>query len=313
MSGSYWQHEFMEWNQRVSHLLQSGECCDCTFLVGSEPNRSRLKAHKVILAAASPVFMAMFYGSMAEKGPIEILDLQPEDFETILQYIYTKNASFCSVEKTFSVYYGAKKYMLQSLEKECLLFISLNINPQNICRVYKFARFNDEIQLLDQCVQILTTKTKEVVHNWSLEQDDIGILLTLLSYESLNIGSELDLFQAVEKYFNTYTPRKRILDSYDSLIRKTKKCPHGGDSPAHKFNVKQAVNEAGPSKSEINNREVTQSSSKKANQRESSVECTEDVEKYNCKSNDGEANLSCIFDPNSSNGMRYFETIYTYS
>ncbi|XP_034579597.1 BTB/POZ and MATH domain-containing protein 1 [Setaria viridis] len=48
-------------------------------------------AHKVVLAARSPVFMADFFGPDKEKttGYIRICDMHPDAFEALLHYIYT--------------------------------------------------------------------------------------------------------------------------------------------------------------------------------------------------------------------------------
>ena len=45
-----------------------------------------LKAHRMILAMASPVFEAMFFGGLAQNDdPIKILDVQPDAFKVMLQ------------------------------------------------------------------------------------------------------------------------------------------------------------------------------------------------------------------------------------
>ena len=46
-----------------------------------------IKAHKLILAMSSPVFEAMFYSVLANKEdkPIEILDITPSAFNTMLK------------------------------------------------------------------------------------------------------------------------------------------------------------------------------------------------------------------------------------
>lgn len=55
----------------------SGKWSDCQFLLGSEGNQQTLACHKIILAMASPVFEAMFYGSFNQKDdPIVISDVQ---------------------------------------------------------------------------------------------------------------------------------------------------------------------------------------------------------------------------------------------
>lgn len=81
-----WQLGCVEVKQRGAYLLQSGQWSDCTFLVGAEPHQVVIAGHKLILAMASPVFEAMFYGGMAERNdPIPILDVQPEAFRALLE------------------------------------------------------------------------------------------------------------------------------------------------------------------------------------------------------------------------------------
>lgn len=83
---SDWQLGCMEMKQRGAQLLQSGQWSDCTFLVGTEPHQVVVNGHKLILAMASPVFEAMFYGGMAERNdPIPILDVQPDAFRALLE------------------------------------------------------------------------------------------------------------------------------------------------------------------------------------------------------------------------------------
>lgn len=83
---SDWQLGCTEMKQRGSFLLQSGQWSDCTFLVGTEPHQVVFTGHKLILAMASPVFEAMFYGGMAERNePIPILDVQPDAFKALLE------------------------------------------------------------------------------------------------------------------------------------------------------------------------------------------------------------------------------------
>lgn len=85
-----WQLECTELKQRGAYLLQTGQWSDCTFLVGTEPNQVVVVGHKLILAMASPVFEAMFYGGMAERNePIPIVDVQIDAFKALLEYVLT--------------------------------------------------------------------------------------------------------------------------------------------------------------------------------------------------------------------------------
>jgi speckle-type POZ protein len=74
-------------NQDFAQLLQSETGADVTFLVAGES----FAAHKLILAARSPVFMAEFFGEMNEKcsQSVEIKDMEAAVFKVLLQFIYT--------------------------------------------------------------------------------------------------------------------------------------------------------------------------------------------------------------------------------
>jgi speckle-type POZ protein len=78
-------------HQHFAQLLQSETGADVTFLVDGES----FAAHKLILAARSPVFMAEFFGDMKEKcsPSVEIQDMEAAVFRALLQFIYTDTVS----------------------------------------------------------------------------------------------------------------------------------------------------------------------------------------------------------------------------
>ncbi|XP_014361077.2 uncharacterized protein LOC106712915 isoform X1 [Papilio machaon] len=198
---SDWQLECTELKQRGAYLLQSGQWSDCTFLVGTEPHQVVLSGHKLILAMSSPVFEAMFYGGMAERNdPIPILDVQIEAFKALLEYIYTGNINISSFDKACELCYGAKKYMLPHLVKECTRYLWSDLYPRNACRAYEFARLFEENVLMEKCIQIISTNTKEVLNDNSFEEVELNTVITVFSLDHLNVDSELDLFEAAVRY-----------------------------------------------------------------------------------------------------------------
>ncbi|CAO2200997.1 unnamed protein product [Urochloa humidicola] len=72
--------------QHFGNLLKEKKGVDVTFLVGGET----IEAHKIVLAARSPVFKAEFFGHMRESGTscVTVEDMQPEVFEALLHFIY---------------------------------------------------------------------------------------------------------------------------------------------------------------------------------------------------------------------------------
>ncbi|XP_068623391.1 uncharacterized protein [Battus philenor] len=203
-----WQLDCTELKERGAYLLQSGQWSDCTFLVGTEPHQVMISGHKLILAMSSPVFEAMFYGGMAERNdPIPILDVQIDAFRALLEYIYTSNINITSFDKACELCYGAKKYMLPHLVKECTKYLWSDLYPKNACRAYEFASLFEENVLMEKCIQIISTNTKEVLNDSSFEEVELNTVIMVFSLDHLNIDSELDLFEAAVRYAKAFEKR----------------------------------------------------------------------------------------------------------
>ncbi|KAF8692009.1 hypothetical protein HU200_039956 [Digitaria exilis] len=71
--------------EHFAELLDQKVGADVTFNVRGEI----VEAHKVILAARSPVFKAQFFGQMGEKRVVTIEDMDPDIFKALLRFVYT--------------------------------------------------------------------------------------------------------------------------------------------------------------------------------------------------------------------------------
>ncbi|CAL7945976.1 unnamed protein product [Xylocopa violacea] len=210
-----WQINKQKLLERSQYLLETGQWSDCKFIVGQEPHQQTLKGHKLFLAMSSPVFEAMFFGGMAEKSDlIPIRDVQPEAFKALLEYIYTDRVDLSSFELACELCYCAKKYMLPSLVEECTKYLWSDVSPKKACRAYEFAKLFEEPVLMEKCLQIICTKTNEVLKEPNWEEVELGTLLTVLEQEDLQISSEMELFTAVERWAKAECSRK-CLDPND--------------------------------------------------------------------------------------------------
>lgn len=73
---------------------RSIDCKSIHLLIG---NTERIPAHKYILATGSSVFYTMFYGGLPEiKDDIEVLDVEPCAFLTLLRYLIRTAVSFAN-------------------------------------------------------------------------------------------------------------------------------------------------------------------------------------------------------------------------
>lgn len=70
-------------SERMFHMLHHQLMCDVTFTLGTD--RAVYKAHRCMLASASPVFFSMFEGPMAEQGEVVIPDIEIEIFQQLVR------------------------------------------------------------------------------------------------------------------------------------------------------------------------------------------------------------------------------------
>jgi hypothetical protein len=99
-----------------------------------------LNGHKLVLAAASPVFEAMFYGNFSHDMTNSVLipDVSYDTFELFLEFIYTgelKLKEGDEIECLVEISYCAQKYLVDELRKTCVEKLTEMSNRES---VFKF-------------------------------------------------------------------------------------------------------------------------------------------------------------------------------
>ena len=100
----------------------------------------KFKAHKVILAAASPVFGAMFKEGTKEheENIVIIEDIESDVFELFLRYLYSGEVNQLD-EKHLDLFAAADKYDVQPLREICIRHMSTNISVDNAVDILALA------------------------------------------------------------------------------------------------------------------------------------------------------------------------------
>ncbi|KAH3795772.1 hypothetical protein DPMN_149332 [Dreissena polymorpha] len=84
---THWQYaeSFADTNFKI---FENEDLYDVTLSAGNK--QKQIKCHKFILASRSPVFYAMFCGTLAEsKDVICVPDIEPSTLAYILRYLYS--------------------------------------------------------------------------------------------------------------------------------------------------------------------------------------------------------------------------------
>ena len=131
------QHR-QELTERLDTLRRNESFCDVTVAVkGTE-----FKAHKVVLAAASPFFLSLLESNMRESNEqvirIELEEATAPVMEDVLKYIYTGNVSVVE-ESGHNLIATADYLLLPGLKTVACNFLKENVTIENCIFNYYFA------------------------------------------------------------------------------------------------------------------------------------------------------------------------------
>ncbi|CAN6807900.1 hypothetical protein Bca4012_002306 [Brassica carinata] len=152
--------------QGLKDLLDSEVGCDIAFQVGDET----YKAHKLILAARSPVFRAQFYGPIGNNNVerIVIEDIEPSIFKAMLSFIYTDvlpdvheitgSASASLITNMIQhLLAAADLYDLGRLKVLCEVFLCEKLNVDNVATTLALAEQHQLSELKAFCLKFVTS------------------------------------------------------------------------------------------------------------------------------------------------------------
>lgn len=110
-----------------------------------------VEAHRVVLAACSPYFCAMFTGDMSESKAkkIEIKDVDGQTLSKLIDYIYT--AEIEVTEENVQVLLPAASLLqLMDVRQNCCDFLQSQLHPTNCLGIRAFADVHTCTDLLQQ-------------------------------------------------------------------------------------------------------------------------------------------------------------------
>ena len=144
----------------LGKLWENSRFTDCCLVVAGQ----EFRAHKAILAARSPVFRAMFKDDTEEnkKNRIEIPDLEPQVFKTMMGFIYTGKAPDLHSSKADAVLAAADKYGLVHLKNMCERTLCRDLSVENAAHTLIVADRQGAVHLKTQALDFITAHASEV-------------------------------------------------------------------------------------------------------------------------------------------------------
>ncbi|KAB0364944.1 hypothetical protein FD755_002822, partial [Muntiacus reevesi] len=150
-----------------------------------------IEAHRVVLAACSPYFCAMFTGDMSESKAkkIEIKDVDGQTLSKLIDYIYT--AEIEVTEENVQVLLPAASLLqLMDVRQNCCDFLQSQLHPTNCLGIRAFADVHTCTDLLQQANAYAEQHFPEVMLGEEFLSLSLDQVCSLISSDKLTVSSE---------------------------------------------------------------------------------------------------------------------------
>uniref|UniRef100_A0A3Q2VN84 Intracisternal A particle-promoted polypeptide n=1 Tax=Haplochromis burtoni TaxID=8153 RepID=A0A3Q2VN84_HAPBU len=181
----------------MNKMRLRSDFCDVGLKVGGRV----FKVHRLVLAASSPYFSALFAGGMreADKEEVQILGVDTDVFEILLEFIYT-GVIGVTVENVQELMVAADMLQLNEVVSICGEFLKGHMDPSNCVGIFQFL---EQIACMDMLeftenyihVHFLEVCVTDEFRGLSKEQ-----LVRLLKSEELRIEDEYQVFTAAMEW-----------------------------------------------------------------------------------------------------------------
>lgn len=126
----------------INSLRKSQTFCDVFLMVGDR----RIPAHRIVLAASSPVFKASLTSELKRQkegevfDEVQVSDFDPDTIEEMLNFIYTGEVGITlTYKKALELILAADYYDLENLKEFCVAFLKINLMPSNCLLIQMYA------------------------------------------------------------------------------------------------------------------------------------------------------------------------------
>mmetsp|Transcript_35171 Transcript_35171/g.88643 ORF Transcript_35171/g.88643 Transcript_35171/m.88643 type:complete len:375 (-) Transcript_35171:164-1288(-) len=151
-------------------LLESKRFADVTIKVGDE----HIRAHSLVLASRSPVFLAMFSSTMREsqERQIEIDDLDVGAVKELVSFFYTgelDTSVLRSDDSALALLQAAHRYDAPAVVEKCTAVLRARLSPETVSERLELADMIDCATFKAQCLEFMRQHIHEVQGTRSYE------------------------------------------------------------------------------------------------------------------------------------------------
>lgn len=181
----------------LKQLLEAQQLCDVTLLVEGK----KFMCHRVLLAAVSPYFRAMFTSPLVESRLTEIRleDVAPAVMDTVIRFVYSGEAGL-SLDTAEDLFTAANRLQVMPLQELCSRFLFEHLSVENCLGMYSLARSHHDQLLLRASLRLVAQHFPRVSRQKDFLLLDHGTLGSLLASDRLGVHSEAEVYDAARRW-----------------------------------------------------------------------------------------------------------------
>ncbi|XP_025712575.1 actin-binding protein IPP isoform X3 [Callorhinus ursinus] len=182
---------------QINKMRNGEHFCDVQLQVGKET----FKVHRLVLAASSPYFAALFTGGMKEssKDVVQILGIEAGIFQILLDFIYTGIVNI-GVNNVQELIVAADMLQLTEVVNLCCEFLKGQIDPLNCIGLFQFSEqiaCHDLLEFTENYIHVHFLEVHSGEEFLALTKDQ---LIKILRSEELTIEDEYQVFLAAMQW-----------------------------------------------------------------------------------------------------------------
>ncbi|XP_058408233.1 actin-binding protein IPP isoform X2 [Diceros bicornis minor] len=201
---------------QINKMRNGQHFCDVQLQVGKET----FKVHRLVLAASSPYFAALFTGGMKEssKDVVQILGIEAGIFQILLDFIYTGIVNI-GVNNVQELIVAADMLQLTEVVNLCCEFLKGQIDPLNCIGIFQFSEqiaCHDLLEFTENYIHVHFLEVHSGEEFLALTKDQ---LVKILRSEELSIEDEYQVFLAAMQWIlkDLGKRRKHVVEVLDPI------------------------------------------------------------------------------------------------
>ena len=188
--------------QELIYRLDALRRKESSFDVTVSVKDKQFKAHRLVLAAASPFFLSLLVSDMRE-GKEQFIRIELEEatgsvMEEVLKYIYTGNVAVTK-DTAHNLVAAADYLLLPGLITLACDVLEENITIENCMFNYYFADKYQCLQLMEESCVFINSNFSSVMKTDDFLNLDFAQVMKWVSSDDVTVTSEEDIFKGIVK------------------------------------------------------------------------------------------------------------------